>query len=405
MRTHARGIRCGVIAMLLTGGAWAGFYTGGTGMEADPYQIGTVADWTALASTLSDWNKHFLLLANLDFAGASIPQVAPDTSVEAGFQGTPFRGVFDGNGHVLRNGQVDQPDLDCAGLFGSLSAGGTIRGLGVLAVTVRCRQYAGGLAGSSRGTITSCYATGPVTASSYAGGLTGYNAGVITLCYATGPVTATQYAGGLLGINAGGTVISCYARGAIAGDSAAGLVGENSGLISACFATGRVTGNLQTGGLVAWERGSGVLACYWDMDTSGQSISGSGDGRTTTEMTSPYALNTYEGWDFLSVWAADAAHNMNDGYPYLRVNIPYPGEGEGEPPLEGEGEVSVEGEGEILEGEPTEGEPEACGCCESSTKDLEPEQLFERTLGDWLLVGLSLLTLAALENRHNRPGP
>lgn len=78
-------------------------------------------------------------------------------------------------------------------------------------------------------------------------------------------------------------------------------------------------------------------------------------------------------------------------------------EGEGELPVEGEGEVSVEGEGESPgegEGEPAEGEgegeEEACGCCASDGKMLTPSKLLERTLGDWLLVGLSLVALTAL---------
>ena len=97
-------------------------------------------------------------------------------------------------------------------------------------------------------------------------------------------------------------------------------------------------------------------------------------------------------------------------------------EGEGEVPAEGEGEISAEGEGEtqlegegevtegevssegevIAEGEPVEGEIQnegenaPTGCCSSTSKNLSPKDLFERALGDWLLVGISLITLASL---------
>lgn len=83
-------------------------------------------------------------------------------------------------------------------------------------------------------------------------------------------------------------------------------------------------------------------------------------------------------------------------------------EGEGEVPVEGEGEAPFEGEGEMLsegeiqpegegegEGE-SEGEDEACGCCSSSGKILTPKDLFERTLGDWLVIGMTLMALTAL---------
>lgn len=75
---------------------------------------------------------------------------------------------------------------------------------------------------------------------------------------------------------------------------------------------------------------------------------------------------------------------------------------EGEGPPEGEqaeGEVNQEGEipaeGE-LEGE---GEEEGCGCgcCGQGEKYRIPRELMEKTLGDWLLVGLCLLMLAPFQ--------
>ena len=86
-------------------------------------------------------------------------------------------------------------------------------------------------------------------------------------------------------------------------------------------------------------------------------------------------------------------------------------EGEGETPAEGEGEDLPEGEGEILvegEGEATEGESEgeteddACGCCASTDKHGKPEELFKRILGDWLIIGISLLVLLSTSVRRGR---
>ena len=64
-------------------------------------------------------------------------------------------------------------------------------------------------------------------------------------------------------------------------------------------------------------------------------------------------------------------------------------EGEGEVLTEGEGEVLSEGEGEVLSEGEGEGEGEACGCCSASSKSAKT------LLGDWLLVGLALMALAA----------
>jgi len=73
-----------------------------------------------------------------------------------------------------------------------------------------------------------------------------------------------------------------------------------------------------------------------------------------------------------------------------------PVEGEGEEPVEGEGEEPVEGEGETpVEGE-GEGEEEACGCCQQNEKALTIKEMVEKSLGDWLLIGVSLLGLTAL---------
>ena len=83
-------------------------------------------------------------------------------------------------------------------------------------------------------------------------------------------------------------------------------------------------------------------------------------------------------------------------------------EGEGEAPLEGEGEVLPEGEGEVVpegegeapgegEGEvPTEGEDETGGCCASTDKGASTKEMLERMFGDWLLVGLTLISFAGL---------
>lgn len=74
---------------------------------------------------------------------------------------------------------------------------------------------------------------------------------------------------------------------------------------------------------------------------------------------------------------------------------PAPPEGEGESVVEVEGEETLEGEGES----PSEGEAETCGCFKQGAKDVTFKEMIERTLGDWLLVGLSSMTLAALGTR------
>ena len=61
----------------------------------------------------------------------------------------------------------------------------------------------------------------------------------------------------------------------------------------------------------------GVSDSYWDTETSNQETSAGELGRTTAEMTYPYAANTYTGWDLVHTWGADSDYLYNDGYPYL----------------------------------------------------------------------------------------
>ena len=125
----------------------------------------------------------------------------------------------------------------------------------------------------------------------YVGGIAGQSSAIvgtttITACYSTGSVTATtnsnyySYAGGVVGLNSNGTVLTaCYATGDVKGDGdcVGGVVGDNVvGTVTACYhATGSVTGaSGSTGGVVGRnykdDYGSGILnACYWDGTVTG----------------------------------------------------------------------------------------------------------------------------------------
>ena len=94
-----------------------------------------------------------------------------------------------------------------------------------------------------------------VTGVGYAGGLVGDNSGTISASYATGAVAGRYQVGGLAGRNVGGTISGSHATGAVTGtgssDYVGGLVGDNQsgGTISDSYATGAVTGSDRVGGL------------------------------------------------------------------------------------------------------------------------------------------------------------
>jgi hypothetical protein len=113
-------------------------YSGGSGTADDPYQIATAADLIALGETPDDYDydKHFILTADIDLVDCIFEKavIAWDTNnVGSDFQGTSFHGVFDGNGHVIKNLSIDSVSThkDYLGLFGYVSYVGNIKDLGL----------------------------------------------------------------------------------------------------------------------------------------------------------------------------------------------------------------------------------------------------------------------------------
>jgi hypothetical protein len=299
-------------------------YSGGTGEPNDPYQIATAEDLMLLGVSPYDYDKHFIMTADIDldpnlpgrkvFDGAVIAPEAISAFLPVLFQfkGRPFTGVFDGNGHTISHMTITgkgYPVKHYLALFGQLEHGAEVFNLGLKAVDVNgMGDYIGGLVGHSRGEsvkITNCYSTGAVTGSGwyfrYIGGLVGCNrlSSSITTSYSTCTVNGSDYVGGLVGFNSG-NIDTSYGTGTVSGDSyVGGLVGSNEGSITNSYSTGMVTGNEDFGGLVGSNNyGGNISSSFWDMETSGQTTSDGGNGKTTAEMqTAGTFLDA--GWNFV----------------------------------------------------------------------------------------------------------
>jgi hypothetical protein len=241
-------------------------YSGGSGTSSDPYQIGTVADWNDLMNTQSDWNANFIATADINMQGVPLIPVGNDINGTYIY----FRGIFDGNGHVIRNAAITGGYLSTGiGLFGRIDSNSQIRNLGAEDVNMSGAARVGGLVGCSYGTISNCFTTGKVRqtvppAGTSFGGLVGKNFGTITGSHAACDVNVNlDNVGGLVGWNVG-TISDSYANGTVNGDErVGGLVGFNScaydeyndepdyiGTITRCYATGSATGTYHVGGLV-----------------------------------------------------------------------------------------------------------------------------------------------------------
>jgi len=98
-----------------------------------------------------------------------------------GSYATPFIGTLDGQGYGVTDLFIDRSGENYAGLFGYVSAGGTVTNC--YATGAVTGDYVGGLVGVNYGTVTNCYATGAVTGDYVGGGLVGYNDGTVTASY------------------------------------------------------------------------------------------------------------------------------------------------------------------------------------------------------------------------------
>jgi hypothetical protein len=280
-------------------------YSDGSGTAEEPYQIANKEDLLTLAGTVADYNKCFSLTADIDMEGQVFTRaiIAADTNSSSGFQGTDFRGTFDGNNHKITNFTINGGSNDYLGLFGQINRG-MVRNLGLENFfSGSISSYSGGLAGYNYGYIIACYSTGGVYGSDYVGGLVGDNSGIISDCYSTGAVSGGFWVGGLVGRNKSsyGGISNCYSTGTVSGSvCVGGLVGYiyYYGSVSDCYSTGAVSGNTNVGGLVGYNYGGTVNNSFWDKQTSGRTTSAGGTGKTTAQMKTITTF-TSAGWDFL----------------------------------------------------------------------------------------------------------
>jgi hypothetical protein len=281
-------------------------YGRGNGTAQDPYLIYSAEELNMLGLSFCDWDKHFKLMANIDLSDFWYD----DALIAQGgwWEGIPFTGVFDGNGHTISHLTIiGENNL---GLFSYLGSGAEVRDLGVLDVNIVGSDMVGALAGINNGNLIRCYSSGAVSGVSGVGGLVGDSWESIDQCYSSCIVTGGDWAGGLVGDNIRGNIAESYSTGEVSGGRVVGgLVGDNSGIIINCYSTNTVSGNWTIGGLVGYNRDGSITDSLWDKQISSQydmcgsqspEASGCSNayGKTTVEMqTADTLLNV--GWDFV----------------------------------------------------------------------------------------------------------
>jgi len=368
-----------------------GVQPAGTGTGTDPYQVTALDHLLWISTNSTSWDKYFIQNVDIDASATSGWNEGAGFS-PIGNSSTYFTGNYDGQDHTITGLFIDRPATDHLGLFGFTDEA-EIDNIGVTNVDITGDDHVGGLAGVNYNfsSIDNCYATGSVNGDQHVGGLVGYNhnnsnvsnshaaisvngnwyvgglvgmnVSTISNGYSSGSVFGTYHTGGLVGVNSAGSVNNCYATGSVTGtNTLGGLVGnnqfsafinnsyaigsvtggsyagglaganQNSSFISNCYSTGAVSGTNNIEGLLGYSYSSTVSNSFWDTETSGQSTSEGGTGKTTAEM---IEVRTYTDvawsdglsspWDFVGnpyddtgnsdYWIIDSG--INDGYPFL----------------------------------------------------------------------------------------
>ena len=176
---------------------------------------------------------------NIDLTGKDWTPIGTDYD-------NSYTGTFDGGGHTITGLTITTND-EYAGLFGWLNRAGTVKNVVMEGVQITSNQIYGGSIG----------------------GVAGYSWGTIENCSVSGSVSGTKCVGGVVGAQKAGSITGCSSSATVKGTvDVGGVAGEKWGSMTACYATGNVTleidspKNLSSGGLVGFNGGSGVLACY-----------------------------------------------------------------------------------------------------------------------------------------------
>ena len=213
-------------------------YSGGNGEPNNPYQIATPNDLNSIGLDSNDWDKHFLMTADINMAGVDsrdFPTI--------GFWNKSFTGTFDGNDNTISNFTYSL-DEDCMALFAYTDVNCVIKNLTL---------YKPNISGDTRvaGLVARCR-----------------NASISNCHIVSGKITGGNIVAGLIGQCDSGEIINCSSIADVNcgnGDFAGGLIAVNDGNISRCFAKGSVYGYIGVGGLIGASNSGVISDCYADV--------------------------------------------------------------------------------------------------------------------------------------------
>ena len=204
-----------------------------------------------------------------------------------------YTGTFDGGGHTITGLTITTKD-QFVGLFGYLNRAGTVKNVVMEGIQITSNHMFGNT-----------------------GGVAGFSWGTIENCSVSGSVSGTKCVGGVVGAQKAGSITGCSSSATVKGTvDVGGVAGEKWGSMTACYATGNVTleidspKNLSGGGLVGFNGGSGVLACY-----------ATGNVTSTGSSTGNVHIGGFLGNNYTTVTAGYWKNNHEQGIGYNKEGI------------------------------------------------------------------------------------
>ena len=201
-----------------------------------------------------------------------------------------YTGTFDGGGHTITGLTITTKD-QFVGLFGYLNRAGTVKNVVMEGIQITSNHMFGNT-----------------------GGVAGFSWGTIENCSVSGSVSGTKCVGGVVGAQKAGSITGCSSSATVKGTvDVGGVAGEKWGSMTACYATGNVTleidspKNLSGGGLVGFNGGSSVLACY-----------ATGNVTSTGSSTGNVHIGGFLGDNYTTVTAGYWKNNHEQGIGYNR---------------------------------------------------------------------------------------
>lgn len=260
-------------------------FDGGSGTADDPWQIRTLEQLENFRDSTNGTVDRITAerTGNESYEGKSIKLTA-DIDLSGITYWTPicrwsdFKGVFDGNGHEIKNLSISGYSDAYPSLFARVH--GKITNLKVSGSIDWGYSYSGGIAAYLLGgTIENCYSNVIVGAvSDNSGGIVGYaiSGAVVRNCHSSASIIGSGSTGGIVGYLDNSLVENCYSEASTSGSvSIGGIVGEcNGGTVKNCYNKGTVSASSnQIGGVVGSLKTGRVTGCYNTGSVTGGSLS------------------------------------------------------------------------------------------------------------------------------------